>query len=130
MVTIECKAPCPFGIGAPSGVHYHHYHNVNEPDCIIDRARELFGYTKYSYSKEEYNGLRQLAQKLRLSCDLISELDDGYANSHRLCFYDQMKKGSMNSMVGMGWDMSIQQYYDAASSIEMARGFVQKTLQS
>lgn len=117
MVTVDCKQPCPCGIGAPTGKHHHHFHSKTEPDCIIDRAKYLHIRTKYLCSEEEYQRLRVLAKEKNLGKKLIKFLEHNYKGAH-MCFYKMEKRGTMSAVCGMCWDIAITNYHKTAKFIE------------
>ena len=118
MATIRCSKPCRFNVGAPVGEHDHHYHSFSEPDCIMEEAKFRFGITEYTYSETEYQNLRSLAKKMHLSHEVIHDLDHNYEGAHSLCEYRLLKRGRMNAIAGMCWDIAIKNYHDVAELIE------------
>lgn len=118
MVTIKCKQPCPFGIGAPTGEHCHHFHSKSKPDCIIDRAKYLRIRTKYLCTEDECQRLQLLAKEKNLGEKIIKFLDHNYRGAHN-CPDEIIKRGGgFSAVVGMCWDIAITNYHKTAKFIE------------
>ncbi|MBM3911297.1 MAG: hypothetical protein FJ356_06580 [Thaumarchaeota archaeon] len=70
---------------APTGTHFHHWHDVNDPDCIIRCAKRHGIITTYTFSEQEYQSLRARAKRLRLNKNLIDNLDRSFRTAHDIC---------------------------------------------
>lgn len=118
MVTIKCRPPCPYDLScSPFGDHYHHWHDVEDPDCIIEHAKHCGIITSFRFSQTEYKQLRSKAQTMRLGQTIICDLDHNFKEAH-YCPYERTKLGIMNSIAGMCWSISIKNYAEVAEIIQ------------
>lgn len=120
MVTVECSSPCKYcESSSPIGVHYHHWHSISDPDCIIHYAQSN-GLGNFTCSETEYHSLVSLAEKLHLSHSVIDELSKGYHDAHKHCPSETLRRGYwVGAVCAMFWHASIAKYYKMGRLIKM-----------
>lgn len=100
-------------------IPYHWPPRPEEDQIFITEHGKARGSKDYEFTEDEYRKLRNKAVGNGMDIDIVEQFDEAFHYMHQVPNW--IRKGTFNSICGMGLDASVRSYSKIADAIEQGR---------